>query len=163
MRRFCGKGFICIGDAHRFVDPIFSFGLYLSLKEAQFAPPAVRAYLEGAHRDDPNPFAEHQLFCEKGIDVLEDMIDTFWEHPANFAFMLHRRSFDEMIDIFAGRIWERQPSRVVIAMRSLLERERFYDNEDKYSVPIGSRFRLERARVWRADASLPCTEAWMRE
>ncbi len=27
VRGFCGKGFICIGDAHRFIDPIFSFGL----------------------------------------------------------------------------------------------------------------------------------------
>src|SRR5438477_4310376 len=27
VRGFCGKGFICIGDAHRFIDPIFSFGV----------------------------------------------------------------------------------------------------------------------------------------
>ncbi|MGD8753216.1 MAG: tryptophan 7-halogenase, partial [Anaerolineales bacterium] len=46
VKNFCGKGFICIGDAHRFVDPIFSFGLYLTMKEAQYAGPVIRAYLE---------------------------------------------------------------------------------------------------------------------
>lgn len=25
VKGFCGKGYICIGDAHRFIDPIFSF------------------------------------------------------------------------------------------------------------------------------------------
>src|SRR5262249_5716225 len=62
VKRFCGKGFICIGDAHRFIDPIFSFGLYVTLKEASFAAPVVKAYLEGAGRDQANPFAEYQLY-----------------------------------------------------------------------------------------------------
>src|SRR5207247_735313 len=48
---FCGKGFICIGDAHRFIDPIFSFGLTVTMREGQFVAPMVRAYLEGANRE----------------------------------------------------------------------------------------------------------------
>ncbi|HEY4273459.1 MAG TPA: hypothetical protein VGM65_15780 [Candidatus Udaeobacter sp.] len=39
VRGFCGKGFICIGDAHRFIDPIFSFGLTVTMREAEFAAP----------------------------------------------------------------------------------------------------------------------------
>src|SRR5437870_13681097 len=78
VRRFCGKGFICIGDAHRFIDPIFSFGISATLREAEFAVPHVLAYLEGKGRDLANPFAEHMLFCEKGTDNLEDMVDLFW-------------------------------------------------------------------------------------
>src|SRR5262249_54165184 len=81
VRGFCGKNFICIGDAHRFIDPIFSFGLTVTMREAEFAAPVVRKYLEGNRRNGANPFAEHQVFCEKGIDHLEDMIDVFWEQP----------------------------------------------------------------------------------
>ena len=77
---------MCIGDSHRFIDPIFSFGLTVAMREAQFAAPVIRAYLGGANRDKPNPFAEHQLFCEKGIDILEDVLDSFWEHPLAFAW-----------------------------------------------------------------------------
>src|SRR5206468_9570866 len=76
VRRFCGKGFICIGDAHRFIDPIFSFGLYVAVKEARHAADAVKDYLNGKGRDDVNPFAGHQLYFEQGIDILEDLMDT---------------------------------------------------------------------------------------
>ncbi len=47
VRGFCGKGFICIGDSHRFLDPIFSFGVTVTMREAEFAAPVVRQYLEG--------------------------------------------------------------------------------------------------------------------
>ena len=59
-----------IGDAHRFIDPIFSSGLTVTMREGQSVAPIIRAYLEDANRDKPNPFADHQLFCERGINVL---------------------------------------------------------------------------------------------
>ena len=37
VRDFAGPGYICVGDAHRFVDPIFSFGLYIAIKEGVLA------------------------------------------------------------------------------------------------------------------------------
>src|SRR6266478_7447092 len=112
VRGFCGKGFICIGDAHRFIDPIFSFGLTVTMREGQFVAPIIRRYLEGANRDKPNPFADHQLFCEMGIDVLEDVLDSFWEHPLSFAHCVYSRYTEYMTDMFAGRIYgnERQPT-----------------------------------------------------
>jgi 1H-pyrrole-2-carbonyl-[peptidyl-carrier protein] brominase len=164
VRRFCGKGFICIGDAHRFIDPIFSFGLSATMREAEFATPYIRAYLEGKGRDKANPFAEHQLFCEKGIDNLEDMIDLFWEQPFAFATFVHHRYREDLIDAFAGRVYEteRQPSVAISRFRKLLKRERDYAHEDDYSVPIGSRYHSERAALWEPNSPLATTEEWMR-
>jgi 1H-pyrrole-2-carbonyl-[peptidyl-carrier protein] brominase len=163
VRRFCGKGFICIGDAHRFIDPIFSFGLSAAMREAEFAAPLVRKYLEGEGRDKSNPFAEHQVFCEKGIDNLEDMIDLFWEQPFAFATFLYHRYRDELIDAFAGRVYEteRQPSQAILNCRKLLKRTRDYDHEDDYSMPIGSRFHPERAALWEPNSPISTTEEWM--
>jgi 1H-pyrrole-2-carbonyl-[peptidyl-carrier protein] brominase len=161
VKRFCGKGFICIGDAHRFVDPIFSFGLFASLKEASLVAPVVKDFLNGAGRDERNPFADYQLYCEKGLDVFEDVIDTFWEKPLAFAFCVHHRYTDDLIDVLAGRVHERQPSEAVVAVRKLLQRERPYDSEEIYSVPIGSRFHPERAPIWEAEPDFECTEEWM--
>jgi flavin-dependent dehydrogenase len=163
VKGFCGKGFICIGDAHRFIDPIFSFGVTVAMREAQFAAPLIKSYLEGAHRDDPNPFADYQLFCEKGIDILEDTLDFFWERPFAFAVCVHRRYTDYMTDMFAGRIYEHQPSPPIHSFRNLLkrERERDYSREDLYSVPIGSRFHPERAPLWDVNAVVESTEEWM--
>ncbi|MBI3995016.1 MAG: MFS transporter [Nitrospirae bacterium] len=153
VSEFCGKGFICIGDAHRFIDPIFSFGVTVAMREAQFAAPAIKAYLGGAHRDQVNPFADHQISCDKGADVLEDAIDLFWEQPTTFAFFAHQRHKEMITDVFAGRIYERQPSPSVSEIRKLLnrqqDRERFYENPDLYSVPIGSRYHPERAGIWK--------------
>lgn len=148
VKRFTGKGFICIGDAHRFLDPIFSFGLYVSMKEAQMAAKAVKAYLDGANRDAENPFADYQVYCEKGIDILEDALDAFWEQPLAFAKFVYDRYAEYMIDVFAGRIYENQPSPAALAFQRLLRRERQYDSEDIYSMPIGSRYHPERAKIW---------------
>jgi len=162
VRGFCGKGFICIGDAHRFIDPIFSFGLTVTMREAEFAAPLVREYLEGKRRNGENPFAEHQVFCEKGIDNLEDMIDLFWEQPFAFATFVYHRYPDQLTDAFAGRIYptEHQPSPAVVAFRKMLKRTREYD-QDVYSVPIGSRFHPERAALWEPNSPVATTEQWM--
>lgn len=160
VRGFTGKGYICIGDSHRFVDPIFSFGLYVALKEAQFAAPAVRAYLEGEGRDAANPFADYQVHCEKGIDVLEDVLDGFWENPLTFAFIVYHRYRELMIDVFAGRIYDHQPSEAVTSFRKILGRERTYDADD-YSIPIGSRYHPERAPLWEPNSVVESTEEWM--
>jgi FADH2-dependent halogenase len=162
---FTGKGFMSIGDAHRFIDPIFSFGVTVGTREAQFAAPVIKAYLGGANRDKPNPFADLQLFFEKGIDILEDMLDCFWEHPMAFAAYVHTRYVENMTDMFAGRIYEHQPSPLLQTIRKLLKREELreesYKKEDLYSVPIGSRYHPERAPIWEINAVVESTEAWM--
>jgi flavin-dependent dehydrogenase len=164
---FSGRGFICIGDAHRFIDPIFSFGLTVAMREAQFAAPKIREYLGGAGRDLANPFKEHQLWCEQGIDVLEDVLDSFWEHPLAFAYCVHRRFVEHMTDMFAGRIYghERQPSPALFSFRELLkregQREASYETEDLYSVPIGSRYHPERAPIWEVSSPVETTETWL--
>ena len=163
VRRFCGKGFICIGDAHRFIDPIFSFGLSATMREAEFAAPRVREYLEGKGRDQANPFAEHMLFCEKGIDILEDMIDLFWEQPLAFAAFAHYRYREQLIDAFAGRVYEseHQPSQAILTFRKMLKRTREYQHEDDYSIPVGSRYHPERDAIWEPNSPLSTTEEWM--
>jgi 1H-pyrrole-2-carbonyl-[peptidyl-carrier protein] brominase len=165
VKEFCGKGFMCIGDAHRFIDPIFSFGLTVTMREGQFAAPLIKSYLGGTNRDLPNPFFEHQLFCEKGIDILEDCLDSFWEYPLAFALMVYHRHPEHMTDMFAGRIYERQPSPALHEFRDLLKRkesrEESYKTKDIYSIPIGSRFHPERAPIWEVSSSVESTEAWM--
>ncbi|MGH8094123.1 MAG: NAD(P)/FAD-dependent oxidoreductase [Chthoniobacterales bacterium] len=165
VRGFCGKGFICIGDAHRFVDPIFSFGISATLREAEFAVPHVVSYLKGERRDEANPFDAYQRFIEKGTDNLEDMIDLFWEQPFAFSAFVHWRYREELTDAFAGRIYEteHQPSQAILQFRKLLKRERDYDHPDDYSIPIGSRYHPERAALWEPEGPVGTTEEWIND
>ena len=168
VRRFAGPGFICVGDAHRFVDPIFSFGLYVALSEAGFAADAAVKYLDGPGPDGDHPFHQYMIDVEKGIDVLEDMIDTFWENPFAFGFMVHNRYREPMIDVFSGRIYDgmlhKGREEAMAAFRRLLGRERTYDDDGMFSVPIGSRFHEERAPLWNSALdSVETTERWIRD
>ena len=109
--RLPGPGYICVGDSHRFVDPIFSFGLYVPSRSR--ALEAAMPYLEAGgvangdgNGNGKNPFIDYMITQEKGIDVLEDMIDTFWENPLAFAVMVHNKYREPMLDVFSGRIYE---------------------------------------------------------
>jgi halogenation protein CepH len=44
--RFAGDGFVMIGDAAMFVDPIFSSGVYLAMRSAQIAADTIHAAFE---------------------------------------------------------------------------------------------------------------------
>ncbi|MBM3943794.1 MAG: FAD-dependent oxidoreductase [SAR202 cluster bacterium] len=165
VQNFCGKGYMCIGDAHRFVDPIFSFGLYVTMQEAKAAAGAVKGYLEGANRDADNPFAEYMLTGEKSVDVMEDMIDLFWERPLTFAGFVHFYYKELILDIFAGRTVDGQPSEATGAIRNMLKRtelrEESYKHRDIFSMPVGSRYHPERAPLWEANSTVESTEQWM--
>ena len=149
-----------ISDAHEAVAAEL-----LHLVRVVGAAPIIKSYLGGANRDLPNPFFEHQLSCEKGIDILEDCLDSFWEYPLPFALMVYHRHPEHMTDMFAGRIYERQPSPALHGFRDLLKRhdsrEESYKSRDLYSIPIGSRFHPERAPIWDINAPVESTEAWM--
>lgn len=120
IRNFTGKGFICVGDAHRFVDPIFSFGLHFALKEGALAADAIAAYLhDGVGRDQENPFKEHEAYCELGMDTIQEVLDCFWSSPISFAFFAHTRYNEDFIDIFAGRIYQTEPSPGLQAVRKV--------------------------------------------
>lgn len=120
IRNFTGKGFLCVGDSHRFIDPIFSFGLHFALTEAHLAANAIAEYLhEGIGRELKNPFAKYQQYCELGMDTIQDMLDCFWEQPISFAFFAHSRYKEDVIDMFAGRVYQEVPSNGLQAIRKI--------------------------------------------
>ncbi len=166
VRKFAGPGYMCIGDSHRFVDPIFSFGLYVAMKEAGLAVDEVMGWLDGKGRDSDDPFRAYMHHTERAIDMVEDMIDTFWENPLAFAYMAHRKYREQVLDMFSGRIYDGQPvadrDEALSVFRRLLGRERTYDDHGEYSIPIGSRYHPERAPLWNSNLTdIESTEKWL--
>jgi 1H-pyrrole-2-carbonyl-[peptidyl-carrier protein] brominase len=123
---FTGKGFVCVGDAHHFTDPIFSFGVFLSMKEAEFAAEAILDHLGAEKEVDQNPFAVYEALATQGQDAVRDLIDCFWEYPLVFTRMVSGKARDDITDLFAGRLYgepvENNASRA--AMRRLVEARR---------------------------------------
>lgn len=100
---FAGDGFICVGDSHRFIDPISPPGSS-SRRRRPATRPTRRARYFGNGRS-PALLREHTTRSEQAIDVLEDVIDAFWENPLAFSVLVHVRCRDELVDVFAGRIY----------------------------------------------------------
>jgi len=123
---YAGNGFICVGDSHEFTDPIFSFGVFLAMKEAEFAAAAIVKHLGEENGTDENPFADYEAVTTEGQSVIRDVIDTFWEYPLVFTRMASGPAQDDITDLFAGRIYgeimHQNASRA--AMRRLLAKHR---------------------------------------
>jgi flavin-dependent dehydrogenase len=119
IKEYTGKGYLCVGDSHRFIDPVFSFGVFFSMKEGEYAADAVAAYLGGPARD-ANPFADYQRLCESGQDVVQDMLDAFWEQPYAFTLVTHNLHTDDIIHIFAGRVYAEKPSEGLQTLRRII-------------------------------------------
>lgn len=122
LEHFTGKGFLCVGDAHRFIDPIFSFGLYFAMKEAEMAAQAVAQYCGGANREAANPFADYETTAKQGQNIVQDLVDCFWDFPLQFAYLVHYKHPLDIIDCFAGRIYGEEPQHLpgVQSMRKML-------------------------------------------
>jgi 1H-pyrrole-2-carbonyl-[peptidyl-carrier protein] brominase len=123
---YAGKGYICVGDAHQFTDPIFSFGVFLAMREGEFAAEAILKHLGEESGTDGNPFADYEAITTEGQDAISDVIDTFWEYPLVFTRMASGEAQDDITDLFAGRVYgdfvRNNASRA--EMRRLLARRR---------------------------------------
>jgi 1H-pyrrole-2-carbonyl-[peptidyl-carrier protein] brominase len=102
---YAGKGFICVGDSHEFADPIFSFGVFLAMREGEFAAEAILKHLGEETNGAENPFAQYLEVTREGQDAIRDVIDTFWEYPLVFTRMAAGPAQDDITDLFAGRVY----------------------------------------------------------
>jgi len=105
IEHFTGKNFLCVGDSHRFIDPIFSLGLLFASKEAEYSADAISRFLAGENRDVENPFAAFERYADRAQDIIQTMLDCFWEFPLPFQRFAHWTHREEIVDLFAGRIY----------------------------------------------------------
>ncbi len=119
---YTGRGFLCVGDAHRFIDPIFAYGVFFGVQEGEFAAQAVARFLSGETKGDQNPFADYERLCNEGNDVVEDTIGVLWEYPLAFQRIVTARDRAAALDLLSGRIYgeegRKNPAR--IAFRKLM-------------------------------------------
>lgn len=131
--RYAGPGFMCVGDSHRFIDPIFSFGLFVSLAEAQRAAEAVSESFEDGDVD--GAAERYQAGCDVGLERFQHLIDAFWNNPLGFAVLVHQRYPEDLIDLFAGRVYDDMDSPGMQDLRSINERARVEGRLDAIAVP----------------------------
>ncbi len=137
VTQYTGPGFLCVGDSHRFVDPIFSFGVNFAVNEGRLAGEEISSFLRGEKEGLANPFEEYQRKTERAQDIIQDLVDVFWDHPLPFAMLVHHHRHREgMIDLFAGRIFSEDvhKSEALQAMRKCKTHGK---QQSEAMVPVG--------------------------
>ena len=82
-RKTCGDGWVMIGDARAFLDPIYSSGLYLALGSAELAAGCIDDALK--HGDvSAARLGAFEPALWKGVDVVRRLIHAFYD--PNFSF-----------------------------------------------------------------------------
>ncbi|MGH2701163.1 MAG: NAD(P)/FAD-dependent oxidoreductase [Actinomycetota bacterium] len=76
IEEFAGPGWMLVGDALRFVDPIFSSGVDVALFSAMYAYETITQAFETGK--EAEAFAGYQARIETGVDVWYDLISMFY-------------------------------------------------------------------------------------
>jgi FADH2 O2-dependent halogenase len=93
--RFAGPGWLLIGDALRFVDPIFSSGVDVALFSALYAYESItESWTTG---NEEGPFEAFQRRVETGVDIWYDLISSFYKLQELVTRYATRRGWREEI------------------------------------------------------------------
>jgi len=117
---YCRDGLFCVGDCHRFIDPIFSFGVQFAVVEAEYACKAIAACANCAQEEWETHHQHYMKVTSGAQDVIQDMLSYFWAYPWGFTSIAHQRYPDEFLEIFAGRVYEMEPGEGLKRMRAAL-------------------------------------------
>lgn len=104
-RQTCGDGWVMIGDARAFLDPIYSSGLYLALGSAELAAQCID---EGLKSGDVSAavLGRFEPALWKGVDVVRRLIHAFYDPAFSFPKFAMRfpQHFVALIDCLVGDV-----------------------------------------------------------
>ena len=105
-RSVAGDGWVLVGDAYGFLDPVYSSGVFLALKSGEMAADAIH---EAFEKDD---FSAKQLgrwggeFIP-GMEAIRKLVYAFYTKEFSFSRFLeaHPECLNGIVDILSGRIY----------------------------------------------------------
>ena len=101
--RMYGPGFLMVGDAFAFIDPVFSSGVYLAMHGAELSIPVAEAWLSGSRIAYLRACRQYRRQVQRGI--------------SNFSWFIYRFTTPVMRDLMSN---PRNVFRVVQAVISML-------------------------------------------
>lgn len=141
MEKFVGNGFVMIGDAARFVDPIFSSGVSVACYSAKFASEQIR------HAFETGDFSEaalkpYEVKLRRGVDIWYEFIRLYYKLLPLFTYFIESKKHRlQVLQLLQGEVYERGEAPVLDAMREYIEvvesSESHLFKDHLTSIPIG--------------------------
>ncbi|MDK2595356.1 NAD(P)/FAD-dependent oxidoreductase [Pseudoalteromonas obscura] len=117
---FVGDGWLCIGDAHRFLDPIFSYGVSFAMKEGIRAADAIKQAIDG--NEWKTPFYAYRDWSNGGQQIAADLIRYFWIYPIFFGYQMQNPDLrDEVIRLLGGCCFDCEGWKAPTIFRNAIE------------------------------------------
>ena len=124
MRRYCGPGWALIGDAARFVDPIFSSGVNVALYSARGCAKAITA-LRRDGADEAAILARYEQSVRAASDVWHEFVSLYYALKPLFVIFGQRAEYRrQIVAIIQGTVWELAEVPVLAEMRKFLDKVR---------------------------------------
>ena len=120
MREICGDGFVMIGDAARFVDPIFSSGVSVALNSARIA---CQDIIEAARDGDFSKHRFHRFEAKlrRGMANWYQFISVYYRLNILFtAFVQDPRYRLDVLKMLQGDVYEDEEPAALTEMRKIV-------------------------------------------
>ena len=120
--RCAGPGWVLIGDAFGFVDPVYSTGVFLALKSGEMAADAIAGAIEaddlGASR--LGAFAPELV---AGIEAMRKMVYAFYTPGFSCSAFVgsHPQHFDRLVDLLTGNVFKEGVTDIFDDMKDFCE------------------------------------------
>ena len=112
--RMMGPGFLMVGDAFAFIDPIFSSGVHLAMSSAERGVGMAEAWLDGDERAYRRACRSYERETQLGLDAFSWFIYRFRTPAMNFLFSNPRNAFrlvEGVISMLAGDVFSNRAVR----------------------------------------------------
>lgn len=120
MRQICGDRFVLIGDAARFVDPIFSSGVSVALNSARIASKDIIAAHE-AGDFGRSRFATYESKLRRAVKYWYEFISIYYRLNVLFtAFVQDPRYRIDVLKMLQGDVYDGEEPKVLQAMREVV-------------------------------------------
>lgn len=141
MKNFVGDGYLLIGDAARFVDPIFSSGISVALHSAKFASERIIHALE-INDFRKEVFAPYEEKLKQGVEIWYEFIRLYYKLLPLFTYFIQIPEYRlQVFRLLQGEVFDQTEVPVLEAMRNFIETVENSDNhlfKDRLTdIPIG--------------------------
>ncbi|GAA4224484.1 NAD(P)/FAD-dependent oxidoreductase [Actinomadura meridiana] len=121
MKEICGDRFVLIGDAARFVDPIFSSGVSVAMNSARLA---CQDIVEAAKAGDygRERFATYETKIRRGVSNWYEFITIYYRLNILFtAFVQDERYRIDVLKMLQGDVYEDDEPAALSRMREIVK------------------------------------------
>jgi flavin-dependent dehydrogenase len=106
-KQCAGEGFILIGDAYGFLDPIYSSGVLLALKMAELAADSIHDAFKNSDFSSER-LGQFQANLDKGFESMRKLVYAFYSDGFSFGNFLKKypEQRKNIIDLLIGNVFK---------------------------------------------------------